>query len=114
MQSHMPTSTGGSAAPATSGRPGPDGPWDEFLQHLHRQYQELPRRQFPQVKAHFLREALRGLINLEETQKFETGANEEQLERAVARILKRLASISDLSAVMVAILYESVKRSGDL
>jgi hypothetical protein len=110
QERHAPPSM--SAAP--TGRGGADSAWDEFVQRLHRQYQELNKRQFPQVKARFLRETLRGLVNLEEGQKFEPEADEDQIERGVARVIERIAAISDLPAVMVAMLFESVKRSGDL
>ena len=113
---HTPAPASSTAAPAApgTGRPGPDGPWDEFLQHMHRLYQDLPKRQFPQVKARFVRDMLRGLMNLEETQKFEPEANEEHMERSVARVIERISSVSDLPPVVVAMLYDSVKRSGEL
>ncbi len=104
---------GPAAAAPSQARSGPEGPWEEFLQRLHKQYQELNKRQLPQVKARFLRERLRELVTLEEAQKFEPEAKEEQIERFVARVIERLGSVTELPATMVAVVFDSVKRGGE-
>jgi len=109
---HQPGGGAPAAAPG-AGRIGPEGPWDEFIQRMHRQYQDLPKRQYPQVKARFVRDTLRTLVNMEETQRLEGEVIEDVIDRAVARVIERLAAISDIPPVMIGMLFESVKRSGD-
>jgi curved DNA-binding protein CbpA len=100
----------GAAAPA--GRRVREGPWDEVIQRIHRQYQQLPKRQYPQSKARFLREALMWIASTDEEVRFDS--EEEQNERALARAIERLAAVLDLPTVMVALQLENMKRSGEL
>ncbi len=87
--------------------------WDELVQRIHRSYQELPKRQYPQAKAQFLREALGWLIHAEEEERYAPGADEEVIERAVARVIERISAVVSLPPVLVAVHMDTVKRSGD-
>jgi curved DNA-binding protein CbpA len=100
--------TGGAAGAAA--RPG-EGPWDEITQRIHRQYQQLERRQYPQMKARYLREALGWIARTDEELRYD--ADEDAHERGLARALERLAAVLDLSPVLVALQYEGMKRAGD-
>jgi len=91
-----------------------EGPWDEMIQRMHRQYQHLPKRQYPQSKARYLREALGWIIRTDEEIRFGGDVNEEAHERALARAIERLASIVELPPVLVAIELESLRRSGEV
>lgn len=105
------------AAGATGGAPptsAGEGPWDELIQRIHRQYQQLPKRQYPQSKARYLREALTWIAAIDDDQRFQEGADEENNERALARALERLASILDLPPVTVALQLENMRRSGEV
>ena len=89
------------------------GPWDELLQQLHRRYQELPRRQYAQAKARYLRESLGLILRVEEETRLEGEVDEDAHERALARALERVATIVELPAVVVAYEFERIKRTGD-
>jgi hypothetical protein len=108
----------GRAAPTTSAPPSSaragEGAWDDLIQRIHRSYQELPSRQYPQSKARFAREMMRLMARTEEDLKYAEEANEETNERNLARVLERLGSVIDLSPVFLAVIYESLKRSGEI
>lgn len=110
-----PATGAGQAGAAGAARPAAVGetPWDEVIQRMHRTYQHLPRRQYPQTKARFLRDALGWIARVDEDQRFDA-QNEEAHERALARTLERLAAILDLPAVVVAIQLESLRRAGEV
>ena len=103
----------GSAPARPSARIG-EGPWDEVIQRIHRQYQQVPKRQFPQAKARYLREALSWIAATDEELRYQDGFDEDSHERALARALERLASVLDLPAVLVALQFENMKRAGEL
>jgi curved DNA-binding protein CbpA len=100
------------AAPAPS-RPG-EGPWDELIQRIHRQYQQLPKRQYPQSKARYLREALGWIARTDEEIRYSSNLDEDAHERAVARAIERLAAVLDLNPVIVAMHLDLLKRTGAL
>jgi len=102
-------------AQAPSIRPGVgEGPWDELIQRMHRQYQHLPKRQYPQFKARFLREMLGWVARADEDLRYAPNVNEELHERALARAIERLAAIVDLPPVLVALQLEELKRTGEV
>jgi hypothetical protein len=101
----------GAAAPARSAAA--DAPWDELVQRMHRQYQQLTKRQYPQSKARYLREALGWLIRTDEEIRFGGDVNEDAHERALARAIERLASIVELPPVLIAMELESMRRLGE-
>ena len=103
----------GSAPARPTARIG-EGPWDEVIQRIHRQYQQVPKRQFPQAKARYLREALSWIAATDEELRYQDGFDEDSHERALARALERLASVLDLPAVLVALQFENMKRAGEL
>ena len=91
-----------------------EGPWDEVIQRVHRQYQQYPKRQYPQAKARFLREALGWIAATDEDLRYQPDYDEELHERALARALERVASVLDLPAMLVALQLENMKRSGEV
>jgi hypothetical protein len=91
-----------------------EGPWDELIQRMHRQYQQFPRRQYPQSKARYLREALGWIARTEEELRYSAEGNEEMQDRAVARAIERLAVILELPPVLVALQLENLKRAGEV
>jgi len=103
----------GSAPSRPSARIG-EGPWDDVIQRIHRQYQQVPKRQFPQAKARYLREALSWIAATDEELRYQDGFDEDSHERALARALERLASVLDLPAIFVALQLENMKRAGEL
>jgi curved DNA-binding protein CbpA len=99
---------------ATAGRPAAgEGPWDELVQRIHRQYQQIPKRQYPQAKARYLREALGWVVATDEEVRYQGEADEDARERSVARAIERLAAILELPPVFVALQLENMKRSGE-
>ncbi len=91
-----------------------EGPWDEVIQRIHRQYQELPKRQYPQSKARYLREALGWIAATDEELRYQDNFDEDLHERALARGIERLAAVLDLPPVMVALQFENMKRAGEI
>jgi hypothetical protein len=102
-----------SAGPRPSVRAG-EGPWDEVIQRIHRQYQQLPKRQYPQAKARYLREALTWIATTDEELRYQEDFDEDAHERAFARSIERLASVLDLPPVTVALQLENMKRAGEI
>lgn len=103
---------GGDAARPRRARAG-EGPWDELVQKIHREYQHMPKRQYPQSKARYLREALGWMARTEEDVRYEEDFDEDAHERALARAIERLGAVLDLSPVFVALQFENVKRGGE-
>jgi hypothetical protein len=102
------------AAPAApAARPG-EGPWDELLQRMHKSYQELNRRQYPQVKARYLREVLGWIGHLEDEMRFAPDADEEAVERAVARAVERVATLLSVPSLLVALHMDALRRAGEI
>ena len=112
-RSGAPATAEGPAAAATV-RPGVgEGPWDELIQRMHRQYQQLPKRQYPQSKARYLREALGWVSRLDEELRYGSEGSEDTHDRALARALERLGAIVDLPPVLVALEMNALRRSGE-
>jgi len=89
------------------------GPWDNVIQQMHRQFQQVTNRQHPQAKARFCREALIHIIRTDEELR-EAGAGDEEMhERLLARVLERLATILEVHQLVVALEFERMKRTGD-
>jgi curved DNA-binding protein CbpA len=101
-------------APAAAARPAGEGPWDELIQRLHRQYQQVPKRQYPQAKARYLREALGWIAATDMEVRYQGEVDEEAHERSIARAIERLAAILELPPVFVALQLENMKRSGEV
>ena len=103
--------TRSTAGARASGRVG-EGPWDELIQRIHRQYQQIPKRQDPQAKARYLREALSWIASTDEELRYQDNFDEDSHERALARAIERLGSVLDLPAMLVALQLENMKRAG--
>lgn len=99
------------ARPAS--RPG-EGVWDELVQRMHRQYQELPKRQYPQSKARYLREVLGWIARTEEDTLYQSDPDENSLERSLARAIERLSAIVDVPPVLIAMQFDMLKRAGEI
>jgi hypothetical protein len=99
-------------AAAAASKAGTGREWDDLIHRIHHAYQELPRRQFPQSKARFLREALKWIREVEEELRYSQDFDEESHERGFARALERLGTVADLNPVQVALEYERLKREG--
>jgi hypothetical protein len=91
-----------------------EGPWDQVIQRIHRQYQQLAKRQYPQSKARYLREALTWIAANDEELRYQDSFDEDLHERALARAIERLASVLDLPPVVVAMQFENMKRAGEV
>jgi curved DNA-binding protein CbpA len=102
--------TAGTAARPAAG----EGPWDELVQRIHRQYQQIPKRQYPQAKARYLREALGWVVATDEEVRYQGEVDEDAHERSIARAIERLAAILELPPVFVALQLENMKRSGEV
>lgn len=105
---------GAPAAPAQPAARAGGGAWDELIQRIHRQYQQVPKRQYPQSKARYLREALGWIASTDEEARYESGVNEDAHERALARAIERLAAVLDLPPLLVALELDRMKRAGEL
>jgi curved DNA-binding protein CbpA len=103
----------GAPAAGAAARPGA-GPWDEVTQRIHRQYQQIERRQYPQAKARYLRQALSWIAQADDNLRYEGDVDEDTHERGLARALERLGAVLDLPPVFVALQFENMKRSGDV
>jgi curved DNA-binding protein CbpA len=102
---------GEAPAAAPTARPG-EGPWDELIQRIHRHYQHLTKRQYPQSKARYLQEVLTWIARTDEDLRYEPDHNADAHERALARAIERVAAVLDLPPVMVALELENLKRTG--
>jgi curved DNA-binding protein CbpA len=103
----------GAPTAARSTAPG-EGPWDELIQRIHRQYQQIPKRQYPQAKARYLREALTWVASTDTDLRYQGEADEDLHERALARALERLAAVLEMPPVLVALQLENMKRAGEV
>ena len=103
-------STAGARA---GGRVG-EGPWDELIQRIHRQYQQIPKRQYPQARARYLREALSWIASTDEELRYRDDFDEDVHDRSLARAIERLGAVLDLPPMLVALQLENMKRAGDL
>ena len=99
-------------APAPTPMKAIDAAWDDLIQRMHRQYQELPKRQYPQSKARFVRDIVGWIARTEEDLKYAADANEDAIDRGVARCVERLGATIDMPAVMIALLLDNFKRTG--
>jgi len=104
---------GGPAVPRVQKTRAGEGPWDELVQRIHREYQQLPKRQYPQSKARYLREALTWITRTDEDLRYQDDFDEDAHERALARAIERLGAVLDLPPVFVALQFESFKRGGE-
>ena len=112
-QSTVRTQEEARAAAPGKARPG-EGPWDEVIQRIHRQYQQLSKRQYPQTKARFLREAVGWIAGADEELRYQGEVDEDSHERGLARAIERVAAVLELPAVLVAIQLEVLKRTGGM
>jgi len=103
-------STAGARA---GGRVG-EGPWDELIQRIHRQYQQIPKRQYPQARARYLREALSWIASTDEELRYRDDFDEDVHDRSLARAIERLGAVLDLPPMLVALQLENMKRAGEL
>jgi len=101
------------AAPRTTAAPG-EGPWDELIQRIHRQYQQIPKRQYPQAKARYMREALTWIAATDQELRYQGDLDEDAHERALARALERLSAVLELPPLLVALQLENMKRGGEV
>jgi len=79
------------------------GSVDELSQELYRRHGELKNRQFPQVKARFLAETIPLLVEGEDRIRQQGNLNEDQFIRQFARLLDKLAGMTDVSASLIAL-----------
>jgi hypothetical protein len=100
-------------APRTTAAPG-EGPWDELIQRIHRQYQQIPKRQYPQAKARYMREALTWIAATDQELRYQGDLDEDAHERALARALERLSAVLELPPLLVALQLENMKRGGEV
>jgi hypothetical protein len=77
--------------------------WEDVSDEIYRVYSRIPLKQLPQNRAAFFKAAL-PLLN-EARQRFLTGENakEETSQRAYARTIEKVATLSDLPATWVAL-----------
>jgi len=97
----------------SASRPG-EGIWDEIVQRMHKRYQELSKRQYPQSKARYLREALGWIARAEEDARDQPNLDEEAHERSLARSIERLSAIVDVPPVLIAMQLDMLKRAGEI
>ncbi len=105
---------GGAVTVPRPGAAGGEGPWDELIQRVHRQYQQVPKRQYPQAKARYLREALTWVAATDAELRYQDDVDEDAHERALARAIERIAAVLELPALLVALQLENMKRSGEV
>ena len=103
-----------SGGPAASAARTGDSQWDELIQRMHRTYQQLPRRQHPQAKSRYIREALGWIASVDEDLRLQEGVDEDVHERMLARAIERLSAIVDLPAVVLALELDALKRAGEV
>jgi hypothetical protein len=102
------------AAPAArAGVKAGEGPWDKLLQEIHRQFQQLAKRQYPQSRSRYLREALTLVLRTDEELRLSDSIDEEAHERSLARALERLASMVEVPPVLLAMEFDRMKRAAD-
>lgn len=111
MSGRTETAPGGPGGPSAKGG---DSTWDELIQRMHRTYQQLPRRQHPQAKSRYIREALGWIASVDEELRLREGVDEDVHERMLARAIERLSAIVDLPAVVLALELDALKRAGEV
>lgn len=79
------------------------GSVDELSKELYRRHNELKNRQFPQVKARFLAETIPLLVEGEDRIRQQGNLNEDQFIRQFARLLDKLANMTDVGAPIIAL-----------
>lgn len=84
---------------------------DELSQELYRRHSELKNKQFPQTKARFLAESIPVLADAEERFRQESNLNEDQFIRQFARLLDKLAGMTDVSATIIALEIARYRRA---
>jgi DnaJ-domain-containing protein 1 len=104
-----PQGTTSTARPAAG-----EGPWDDLIRRMHAQYQQLPRRQYPQSRGRYLREALGWIARTDDELRYGAEGDEELQERALARAIERLAAILELPPVLVAVELDRLRRVGEV
>jgi len=77
--------------------------WDRLAERMHHAHQQLRHRQFPQARVQYLLEVLPWLLEAEEQAKSTPGSTPEGIERALARAIDRLATLSELNPTHVAL-----------
>jgi hypothetical protein len=78
--------------------------WDDLVTRMHRTYNELGRRQYPQVRAVFVSQTIGWILEAEAAARV-AGSSEEILERAVAKAIDRLASLVETPSTLIAMEY---------
>ena len=81
--------------------------WEEFSQELHRPYSSLQGRSLPQVKASFLYQVLPLIVEKKRELSGVDEASRETNDKAIARLLDRLASWTGIPNTLIA--FELIK-----
>jgi len=84
---------------------------DDLSQELYRLHSELKNRQFPQVKAKFLTDCLPILAQAEVQMRQKSDLSEDQFIRQFARMLDKLAGMTDVSATLIALEISRYQRA---
>lgn len=77
--------------------------WEQLMEKMMLGHQRLQLRQLPQVKAHFLMEALGWLTEVEEQIQHAPSHLAEHNQRAFGKAIERLATLVDLPPTQVAV-----------
>jgi curved DNA-binding protein CbpA len=78
--------------------------WEESMEEMFRQWAALEHRGFPQSRARFVLQQIGVVMELEETAR-QAGMGEEVTQRHVARMLDRIASLSNIESGVLALTY---------
>ena len=78
-----------------------EGPWEELMIRLSLTYNGLPKRQYPQIRAEFLLQAVEWLCEAE-AKACAAGIDQDTNTRSLAKAIERLAGLTEVAPVIVA------------
>lgn len=103
-QKRLGATNGAVSAQQASSAMGNGESWEDLLDRLVPLWSALDNRSFPQVRARFVLEQLASLARAEEAARA-AGGDDEMMQRQLARVLERLASLTSIDSGTIALEY---------
>lgn len=84
--------------------------WETLVHRIHSSFQNLPQRQYPQVRARFVHEVIGWILQTEDQLRSLGEPSNDATERALARVIERVGAVVDLPPTQVALELQRVRR----